>query len=175
MATNKSILICLLLLISGFSSAQQGNQLRDKIRATYSSQLGVRELTGNNDGVQVEKYLNYVWLKKGKPWCASYVSWSFGQNGIKKARSGGCVQLMEQGKVIYRNSKIIETPQYADVFFIYYAEKGRVAHTGFIDKWTDDFVITVEGNTNGAGSREGNGVYKKKRLKRQIYAVTKYL
>ena len=175
MAKTKIILCSLLLLISSFSYAQSSNQLRDKIRATYTSQLGVRELTGNNDGIAVEKYLNYVWLKKGQPWCAAFVSWSFGQNGIKKARSGGCVQLMEQGTTIYKSGVIRETPQKADVFFIYYAEKGRVAHTGFVDSWGEDFVTTVEGNTNGAGSREGNGVYRKKRLKRQIYAVTKYI
>ena len=175
MAKAKIILCSLLLFISSLSYAKSGNQLRDKIRATYTSQLGVRELTGNNDGIAVEKYLNYVWLKKGQPWCAAFVSWSFGQNGIKKARSGGCVQLMEQGTTIYKSGVIRETPQKADVFFIYYAEKGRVAHTGFVDSWGEDFVTTVEGNTNGAGSREGNGVYRKKRLKRQIYAVTKYI
>lgn len=175
MAKAKVILCSLLFFISCFSYAQSSNQLRNAVQKTYTSQLGVRELTGNNDGIAVEKYLNYVWLKKGQPWCASYVSWSFGQNGIKKARSGGCVQLMEQGTTIYKSGVLRETPQKADVFFIYYAEKGRVAHTGFVDDWGEDFVTTVEGNTNGAGSREGNGVYRKKRLKRQIYAVTKYL
>ena len=175
MAKAKIILCSLLLFISSLSYAKSSNQLRDKIRATYTSQLGVRELTGNNDGIAVEKYLNYVWLKKGQPWCAAFVSWSFGANQVKKARSGGCVQLMEQGEIIYKNATVIETPRPADVFFIYYIEKKRVAHTGFIDEWGEEWVTTVEGNTNGAGSREGNGVYRKKRLKRQIYAVTKYI
>ena len=175
MAKAQIFLFSLLITFSSFSYAQSSNKLRDCIQQTYTSQLGVRELTGNNDGIAVEKYLSYVWLKKGQPWCAAFVSWSFGQNGIKKARSGGCVQLMEQGTTIYKSGVIRETPQKADVFFIYYAEKGRVAHTGLIDYWGEDFVTTVEGNTNGAGSREGNGVYRKKRLKRQIYAVTKYI
>ena len=175
MAKIKIILFCVLLLVTGLSYGQQSAQLRAKIQATYTSQLGVRELTGRNDGIAVEKYLNYVWLKKGQPWCAAFVSWGFGQNGIKRARSGGCVQLMEQGTLIYKAAQIYETPQRADVFFIYYPEKGRVAHTGYVDKWGENWVETVEGNTNGAGSREGNGVYRKKRLKRQIYAVTKIL
>lgn len=174
MGKAKGILICVLLYIAHAGFAQPSS-IRESVRKTYMSQVGVRELTGKNDGVQVEKYLAYVWLKKGQPWCASYVSWSFGQNGIKKARSGGCVQLMEQGVVIYKTTKVLELPRAGDVFFLYYPEKGRVAHTGFVDKWTDNYVTTVEGNTNGAGSREGNGVYIKKRLKRQIYAVTKYI
>ncbi|RZM19145.1 MAG: CHAP domain-containing protein [Pedobacter sp.] len=148
---------------------------------TYESKIGVRELTGRNDGREVETYLSYVWLKRGQPWCAAFVSWTLGQNGIKHARSGGCVQLMEQGLTIYQpsNSKLsrtgTKTPQAADVFFIYFPEKKRVAHTGFVHQWGETTVITVEGNTNEAGSREGDGVYRKRRLKRQIYAVTTYI
>lgn len=168
----------LLFFVCSTSSAQQSYKLRDDIQKTYTSQIGIRELSGKNDGIQVEKYLNYVWLKKGQPWCAAFVSWVYGQNGIKKARSGGCVYLMEQGVVIYKSAKVVanrSSPMHGDVFFIWYANKNRVAHTGFIDKWTDDVVTTVEGNTNAAGSREGDGVYRKKRLKRQIYAVTTYI
>ncbi|RQO65113.1 hypothetical protein DBR40_24705 [Pedobacter sp. KBW01] len=149
--------------------------MREKIRATYYSQIGVRELTGRNDGIQVEAYLKYVWLKKGDPWCAANVSWCFGQNGFSKPRSGGCVQLMEQGETIYLKGKVKEIPQMADVFYIWFENKGRVAHTGFIDNWSNTWVTTVEGNTNAAGSREGDGVYKKYRMKGQIYAVVKYI
>ncbi|MCY1527801.1 hypothetical protein D9M68_628840 [compost metagenome] len=175
MAKSKSILITLLLFVCSLSYAQQSDKLRQEIQRTYTNQIGVRELTGRNDGKEVETYLSYVWLKKGQPWCAAFVSWSFGQNGVRSARSGGCVQLMEQGRTIYRAGKAIENPKKADVFFIYFAEKGRVAHTGFIDKWSDEWVDAVEGNTNQAGSREGDGVYRKKRLKRQIYAVTTFI
>lgn len=170
------ILTCYLIFLSFLPCAAQHNSsLRDAIQKTYTSQIGVRELTGRNDGKEVEMYLAYVWLKKGQPWCAAGVSWCFGQNGIKKARSGGCVQLMEQGTTIYINGKVKAVPQKADVLFIWFAEKGRVAHTGFIDKWSDTWVNSVEGNTNQAGSREGDGWYRKKRLKRQIYAVAKYV
>lgn len=81
---------------------------------------------------------------------------------------------MEQGKVIYRGNRVYQPPSPGDVFFIYYANKGRVAHTGFVHQWGTTTVVTVEGNTNEAGSREGDGVYKKKRLRRQIYAVVTY-
>jgi len=103
------------------------------------------------------------------------VSWTLGQNGIKKGRSGGCVQLMEQGKTIYKAGKIIRNPSFGDVFFIYFPEKKRVAHTGFVDQWEQTYIITVEGNTNEAGSREGDGVYRKRRLKSQIYAVSSFI
>ena len=173
MPKNLYFLICLLFLFIIPCDAQHLG-VRDQVQKTYVSKIGVREATGRNDGKDVEAYLKYVWLAKGQPWCAAFVSWTFGQHGIKKPRSGGCVQLMEQGKTIFIKNKASQIPQKGDVFFIWFANKKRVAHTGFIDQWGDDIVITVEGNTNEAGSREGDGVYKKRRLKRQIYAATSY-
>lgn len=174
MAKGYYILICLFLTLLNPCYSQQGD-IRSKVRKYYHTKIGVRELTGKNDGIQVEQYLKYVWLKKGQPWCAAFVSWCFGYNGVKKARSGGCVKLMEQGKVIYINGKAKQKPRPADVFFIWFSNLKRVAHTGFVDDWGETWVTTVEGNTNDAGSREGDGVYKKKRLKRQIYAVCNYI
>jgi len=74
-----------------------------------------------------------------------------------------------------RNSNHNITPSRADIFGIYFPNKKRIAHTGFIDKWTSTQVHTVEGNTNQAGSREGDGVYRKIRLTRQIYAVARFI
>lgn len=175
MAKNISFLLAFIVLCGLNSSAQSSISLRDGVKKTYTAAIGVRERTGRNDGADVEKYLAYVWLKPGNPWCAAFVSWTLGQNGIKKARSGGCVQLMEQGTTIVKSHKITRTPNPGDVFFIYYPAKKRVAHTGFIDQWKSTYLITVEGNTNEVGSREGDGVYRKRRLKSQIYAVNTYI
>lgn len=35
----------------------------------------------------------------------------------------------------------------ADVFGIYFPEKGRIAHVGFVEQWKEHWLITVEGNT----------------------------
>ena len=181
MAKKLYLHICILLLTFSSGYSQQLSSIRDGIVKTYQSKIGVRELTGRNDGTEVEKYLSYVWLKRGQPWCAAFVSWTFGQNGINQARSGGCVQLLEQGTAIYKPSSPAVSgrgygaPQAGDVFFIYFAEKKRVAHTGFVHQWGEIYVTTVEGNTNEAGSREGDGVYRKRRLKRQIYAAATYI
>lgn len=175
MAKNFSVTVYIFCCFFSICYAQSGNSVRDKIRTSYTEKIGVRELTGRNDGIQVESFLKYVWLKKGEPWCAAYVSWCFGQNGFSKPRSGGCVQLSEQGKTIYKSGKTQSIPLYGDVFFIWFANKGRVAHTGFVESWSETWVVTVEGNTNEAGSREGDGIYKKKRLKRQIYSVVNYI
>lgn len=61
-----------------------------------------------------------------------------------------------------------------DIFGIYFPEKGRIAHVGFVDQWDGKWLITVEGNTNESGSREGDGVYRKRRLVSSISKVSVY-
>jgi len=80
------------------------------------AEVGIREKTGNNDGVRVETYLHYVGLGKGNPWCASFVCWAFGQSGIANPRSGYCPDLFSRKKVIYKRTvKINSEPKQGDV------------------------------------------------------------
>lgn len=176
MAKNYRFFICL-LLTAFINGAALSGDIRLKVKQVYSSQIGVREKTGHNDGKQVETYLHYCGLTKGQPWCASFVCWCLGQAQVSNPRDGGCPYLLERGQLIYKRGKNVadRPPQASDVFFIWFPDKGRVAHTGYIDSWSNTWCITVEGNTNDAGSREGDGVYRKRRLKRQIYAVANYI
>jgi hypothetical protein len=69
----------------------------------------------------------------------------------------------------------------ADVAGIYFPSKGRVAHVVLIEIWGENSVTTIEGNTSGsaesgsASDREGEGVYRKKRLKASLYKVRSWL
>lgn len=66
------------------------------------------------------------------------------------------------------------TPSPGDVFGIWFPEKGRIAHVGFIDEWGEKYAVTVEGNTNEAGSRDGDGVYRKRRPISSLYKISRY-
>jgi hypothetical protein len=66
-------------------------------------------------------------------------------------------------------------PKPGDIFGIYYTNLKRIAHVGFIDEWDDKQIITVEGNTNEAGSNEGDGVYRKRRPIASIYQVANWI
>lgn len=147
----------------------------------YLRELGVRELSGRNDGPRVEAYLAYVGLAKGNPWCAAFVCWSLHEAGMANPRSGWSPDLFPQRRICWQRSSSckplaakVALPKRGDVFGIYFPDKGRIAHVGFVDDWGDKYVVTVEGNTNEAGSREGDGVYRKRRLVSSIYRVAKW-
>ena len=67
------------------------------------------------------------------------------------------------------------TPKTGDIFGLFFPEKNRIAHAGFIDYWDGTWLITVEGNTNDSGGREGDGVYRKRRLVKSVYQVARYI
>ncbi|MDQ8005252.1 MAG: CHAP domain-containing protein [Pedobacter sp.] len=132
------------------------------------SQIGVREVTGANDGPQVEKYLYYTGNKKGEPWCAAFVSWIFGQAGFRQPRTAWSPSL-------FPKSKMLTAAKPAAVFGIYFPEKRRIAHVGIVEKQKGSWVYAIEGNTNLAGSREGDGVYRKLRHIRTIHSYASWL
>lgn len=176
MAKNNNLIFYILLVAFVFSSSLLHAQL-ERVSEIYSKEIGVRERTGNNDGQRVEEYLRSCNLKKGNPWCAAFVTWTFKQAKVDAIVSAYSPSWFPNKSTIYtRGSKGNKTPQKADVFGIYFSNKGRIAHVGFIDVWGDNsYCITVEGNTNDEGSREGDGVYRKRRLKSQIYKVSRFL
>jgi hypothetical protein len=141
-----------------------------QLSAVYTAEIGVAELTGKNDGVRVEEYLATCGLRKGYAWCGAFANWCFLQVGIK---GGGAYSpnWFPADKTIYtRNGNNNLTPAKCDVLGLYDKEKGRIAHVGFIDEWTEngDYCITVEGNVS-------DKVDRKRRLKNQIYKVSRWI
>jgi hypothetical protein len=152
------------------------DSLRKCVQEVYSSQVGVRELTGKNDGPEVKQYLASVKLKEGFAWCAAFVNYCLESCSIKTPKSGWVPSWLIKERIIYNSKQIYVAGNYTkplrgDLIFLYNKEMGRPAHIGFVDEWGDEYVKTVEGNTNTAGGREGNGVYRKIRPIRTIYAV----
>lgn len=130
-----------------------------KLQEVYTSQIGVRELTGNNDGKEVEKYLSSVGLGKGYAWCAAFVTWSFREADYTVPSLPMAAQWLTKRKRIPPDS--LRT---ADLFGIYFGS--TVRHVGFVDRITNTKVFTVEGNTNTSGGRDGIGVFRRIRLLR---------
>lgn len=142
---------------------------------------GVREATGRNDGPAVERMLARTGLPKGNAWCGAYAYACFEDAGVglpggarayawaptwhPKAR-----RVWERGD---KGSPGAKAPMPGDVFGLYYANLKRIGHVGIVESW-GAVAITWEGNTNGQGSREGDGVYRKRRLRDQIHCVSRW-
>lgn len=159
--------------------------VRAKLKRIYTGQIGVREKTGRNDGEQVERYLRYVHLDKGNAWCAAMVCWALGQACLDNPRSGWSPDLFPAPRLVWQRRRELQValpgnktgamPQPGDVFGIWFPDKRRIAHCGFVDQWSGSWVITVEGNTNPRGSREGDGVYRRRRLAQSLYRVADWV
>jgi hypothetical protein len=149
---------------------------REKLIEIFSAEIGERETGGNNRGPAVKKYLASVNLGEGFAWCAAFVKWCFNQIPVDTPNGNAwSPSWFPESKTVYKTARAKNyDPRPGDVFGIYYNNLKRIGHVGFIVSW-DNTVITVEGNTNDEGSREGDGVYRKKRLKRQIYAVADWI
>lgn len=121
------------------------------------SQVGVREATGNNDGLPAQRFSN----GRREPWCANFVAWTFRQSGNPlpgNQRRLASVQYMEDtmkanGKWFARGAA---TPQPGDVIFFGNrgdSDRGPGRHVGIVEKVENGRVYTVEGNSGNAVKR----------------------
>lgn len=140
----------------------------------FEREVGVMQ-EGDNRGERVEQYLAASGLGPGYPWCAAFLAWGYNEFGIDNPESAWSPDWFPEENTIYIRGELEkEEPLPGDVMGIWFSSLDRVAHVGVIIEWGEEFVITVEGNTNDTGSRIGDGVYKKRRKQRQIYSVSRW-
>lgn len=124
-----------------------------------------REVPRNSNwGQAVQRFLVAVGWKKPQPWCAAYVSY-VGSRALGAAwplpLTAGCATL---GDAAEAKQLLQHTPARGDVFLLKSPSLGRFAHTGFIVAVNaDGSCVTLEGNTNDGGSRDGWGVFQRTR------------
>ena len=133
-----------------------------------AQEIGVRELTGHNDGVRVEAYLAATGFKKNNPWCAAFVSWVFKSAGFVQPRTAW-------SPAMFPSSRLTKVFLPGNLLGIYFPDLKRIGHVGIIEKLDGDWCISVEGNTNISGSREGDGVYRKRRHKKTVYQMADWV
>lgn len=152
-----------------------------------ASQIGVRE-KGKNRGPEVDAYVMAAGLDPngGYPWCAAFVYWCFRNAAMELGVPNPCPRTARVGgnpetppglwdRALFYQS---DQPSTGAVFVIV-GKKG--GHTGFVEHLTEasrinpdgsvskpGVLITIEGNTNEDGSREGIGVFRRTRLPEEI-------
>lgn len=171
-----ALILFSLVFMSAFSNNAE-MALRNDLNDYLHTQLDVRELTGKNDGPEVEKYLASVGLGKGYAWCAAFTAYNLNAFDVPNPNSAWSPSWAQSKDIIWtpKGNKANNKVKPGDCFTLYYYSLKRVGHVGFVVSETNTHFITIEGNTNDGGSREGDGVYKKKRAKSKVYAVTNYI
>lgn len=141
-----------------------------KLVRIAGSQVGYHEGRSGGHWDNHQKYSPAVpgleW-SQNQPWCCTFVSWLAMKAGLADLfpRTASCKVAMDWWK---QRGQWSEYPAVgAQVIY------GGGVHTGIVTGFDDTYVYTIEGNTNTNGSAEGDGVYRKKRLRRDAY-VTGY-
>ena len=94
----------------------------------------------------------------GVPWCAEFVSFCCATAGIP-LRSASTVYMKQWAK---KNGRWSATPRRGMVAMAQHSP--TTGHVGIVEGvQANGSIVTIEGNTNGAGSREGDGTYRKVR------------
>jgi len=139
--------------------------------AVAVGELGHMEVPlGSNAGPKVEKYLASVGLGPGFAWCAAFVYWCASQVGANALPRAGAVEKMwHDGQaaglpVLSATEALAEPARIAPGMVFFLAHGAGTGHTGFVEGLhPDGRLITIEGNANDGGLREGIGVFRLQR------------
>ncbi|WP_111955079.1 CHAP domain-containing protein [Chryseobacterium lathyri] len=139
------------------------------------SQLGKQESPpGSNWGEPVKTYLSSVGITFPAPWCMAFVYWCYelASNQLNLNNTA-----IKTGGVLAAWNKVTQnikssTPQIGSVFIMDFG-KGQ-GHTGLVENFDNQFIYTIEGNTNDTGSREGFKVSRRKRPRSTIKGYLNY-
>jgi CHAP domain/Putative peptidoglycan binding domain len=149
-------------------------------------EIGVREEPpGSNRGPRVDGYLRAVGLDPTQgsfAWCAAFAYWCFARAAEELGRPNPVIRtagVLEHwrraGAAGIRRlpaAEATEDPGRVHPGMLFVLDTGGgTGHTGFVERVEGGRLITVEGNTNDDGSREGVGVFR--RTGRKLAAVNR--
>ena len=139
------------------------------------TQLQVKERPlGSNRGPEVDVYLRTAGVGLGEPWCVAFTYFCYEQGAKKigipnphiktghvlthwnKARTNPKIKRITKAKAL-ANPELIKP---GCLFIIETDRERQRGHSGIVTKAMDGRLVTIEGNTNSARSREGIGVFK---------------
>jgi hypothetical protein len=164
-------------------------KLPAKIVEIAREEIGVTEVNGSNCGPRVNQYKAATWLdpKQPWPWCAGFVCFVVRQamaaagvyetQTFTRPRTAGALDLENWSRDQDATTQTKNQPgldiEPGDIITFRFQNGG---HCGFAISSPDagGWIETVEGNTDSAGSREGGGVFKKKRHTSKIHGRIRF-
>lgn len=153
--------------LAGFDRPSGSSDLARRIVELAAAEIGVREVPRNsNRGSRVEEYQRATWLNgTGWPWCAAFLCWlvrelekDFDLPFARPLTAGAWDferWARDEGVKLFKPRSEIRA---GDIVVFTFSHIGLAAEDESAGR-----VITIEGNTDSSGSREGGGVYRKTR------------
>lgn len=139
------------------------------------AEIGVEEIDGTNCGVRVNEFKSATNLPPHEawPWCAAFVCWVVKQalaiSGVKQTptfkrpTTAGAWDLenwsLRQDNSTQTRKRPGSDIKPGDIVIFTFSHVGIAAS----EPDSDGYLVTYEGNTDKAGSREGGGVFQKLR------------
>lgn len=163
----------------------------DKLAEIARSQVGVKEIGGNNRGVKIREYQSATNLTPAPwPWCAAFVCWCVAQwlkdkeavrwLGLKistpyiwRPKTAAAFGLIEWANKHPNTTEVLPETAQAKVGDIVIFD---FSHTGIVVGVNKGSIQCVEGNTNQQGDREsnsGDGVWLKTRKNSLVRAYVR--
>lgn len=137
--------------------------------------IGLRE-TSHNRGPQIDEWIRRVGLDPTRgayPWCAAF-AWCMVEDACDELGRRNPLPATASVHGLWDRAprECRRDDPSPGVLVLHDSGRGR-GHVGIVDHIEVDYIVTVEGNTNQRGSREGDGVYQRRRSLR--YANLGYL
>jgi hypothetical protein len=170
----------LLVLVGlGLTTLLSAQTPSERIVSEALAEVGIREVGCNNCGPQVEAMLRRVHMPRGANWCGAFQYTVMDRAGIPlpgdPARYAWVPSWFPRAHTVWRHgTSSMEDVRVGQQVGLYYPSLGRVAHIGVIVAIEGRFVITVEGNTNWLGSRDGGGVQQHRRRIDTIWVISQW-
>ncbi|MFG2137832.1 hypothetical protein [Streptomyces sp. NPDC048650] len=140
----------------------------DTLIAIERAEVGYHEGFSNGHYNNHQKFSPAVpgleW-SQDQAWCQTFQSWAFQQADVKglapvtASCAAGVDWYRSRGRFSY----------YPAIGAMVFFGPSGGSHVGLVHMYDADYAYTIEGNTNANGSAEGNGVYLKKRARRDSY------
>lgn len=160
--------------------------MRERMVRFAQGEIGVREVPKNsNRGRRVEEYQRATWLDgTGWAWCAAFICWLVARalvlsqttpKGFARPQTAGAWDFENwaskmKGKGVERFEATDRRIEPGDILVFTFSHIG-IAETAATGTSPSSTVRTIEGNTDGSGTREGGGVYRQTRRVSQIREV----
>lgn len=157
--------------LTAVSPGEVYRAVRDRAVVEAVALIGTREQGGNNRGALVEAMLVDEGGKPGMPWCLAFVQHVYGRAFARYQTKCILPNGLHVGRFARRCMDQIPeacstTPTPGAIALHYPSGHEAPGHCGVVEAVGTQATITVEGNTNAAGSRDsdkGDGVHRKTR------------